>query len=121
MSYPAISDHESLIDVALDKPIPIGQDLLPRIEAIGMNPIDTKIRAPNNQSKAKRYSRLKRRRAMDRACCAWSGSRCGVRSPLMPAASPRSRSGVIEPLLSLIRQCRLNGIKQTRIIRRHIR
>ena len=120
MSYPVILDHESLIDVELDEPIPIGQDLLRRIEAIGMNPIDTKVRAPNNQSKAKRYSRLQRRRAMDRACCTWPGSRCGVR-PLLPAASPRSRSGVVEPLLSLIRQCRLNGIKQTRIIRRHIR
>ena len=28
MSYPVILDHESLIDVELDEPIPIGQDLL---------------------------------------------------------------------------------------------
>ena len=46
MRYLAISDPESLIDVELEKPIPSGHDLLVRIKAIGMNPLDTKVRAP---------------------------------------------------------------------------
>jgi zinc-binding alcohol dehydrogenase family protein len=49
MRYLAISDPESLIDVELEKPIPSGHDLLVRIEAIGMNPIDTKVRAPKDR------------------------------------------------------------------------
>jgi NADPH:quinone reductase-like Zn-dependent oxidoreductase len=49
MRYLAISDPESLIDVELEKPIPSGHDLLIRIEAIGMNPIDTKVRAPKDR------------------------------------------------------------------------
>lgn len=47
--YLAISDSESLIDVELEKPTPSAHDLLIRIEAIGMNPIDTKVRAPKDQ------------------------------------------------------------------------
>ena len=44
--YLPISDPESLVDVELPKPEPSGRDLLVRIEAISVNPVDTKVRAP---------------------------------------------------------------------------
>jgi zinc-binding alcohol dehydrogenase family protein len=44
--YLPISDSSALVDVELDKPTPTGHDLLVRIEAIGVNPVDTKVRAP---------------------------------------------------------------------------
>jgi NADPH:quinone reductase len=44
--YLPISDPSALVDVELDKPTPTGHDLLVRIEAIGVNPVDTKVRAP---------------------------------------------------------------------------
>jgi NADPH2:quinone reductase len=47
--YLPISDADSLIDVELDKPTPTGHDLLVRIEAIGVNPVDTKVRAPKDK------------------------------------------------------------------------
>ena len=46
--YLAISDAESLIEVDLMKPLANGHDLLVKIEAIGVNPLDTKIRAPKD-------------------------------------------------------------------------
>jgi NADPH2:quinone reductase len=49
MRYLAISDPESLIDVELEKPDADGHDLLVKIEAIGINPIDTKVRSPKDQ------------------------------------------------------------------------
>src|ERR1700744_6441639 len=47
--YLPISDSNSLTDVELDKPTPTGHDLLVRIEAIGVNPVDTKVRAPKDK------------------------------------------------------------------------
>jgi NADPH:quinone reductase len=47
--YLPISDSNSLMDVELDKPTPTGHDLLVRIEAIGVNPADTKVRAPKDK------------------------------------------------------------------------
>jgi NADPH2:quinone reductase len=47
--YLAICDPNSLIDVVLEKPKADGHDLLVKIEAIGMNPIDTKVRSPRDQ------------------------------------------------------------------------
>jgi NADPH:quinone reductase len=47
--YLPISDSNSLMDVELDKPTPTGHDLLVRIEAIGVNPVDTKVRAPKDK------------------------------------------------------------------------
>ncbi len=47
--YLPISDADSLIDVELEKPVPIGRDLLVRIEAISVNPIDCKQRAPKDK------------------------------------------------------------------------
>jgi NADPH2:quinone reductase len=47
--YLPISDANALMDVELDKPAPTGHDLLVRIEAIGVNPVDTKVRAPKDK------------------------------------------------------------------------
>jgi zinc-binding alcohol dehydrogenase family protein len=47
--YLPISNPESLIDIELDKPTPTGRDLLVRIEAIAVNPVDTKVRAPKDK------------------------------------------------------------------------
>lgn len=46
--YLPITSPSSLIDVEIDKPEPSGRDLLVRIEAIAVNPVDTKIRAPKD-------------------------------------------------------------------------
>ncbi|EKS67658.1 MULTISPECIES: zinc-binding alcohol dehydrogenase family protein [Caballeronia] len=47
--YLPISNPESLIDIELDKPTPTGRDLLVKIEAIAVNPVDTKVRAPKDK------------------------------------------------------------------------
>lgn len=39
-----IEDHGSLVDIDLPQPSPLGRDLLVRIEAVSVNPVDTKIR-----------------------------------------------------------------------------
>ncbi len=44
--YLPISDPQSLFDVELPKPSLGERDLLVRVEAISVNPVDTKIRAP---------------------------------------------------------------------------
>lgn len=44
--YLPVTDPESLVDVELPKPDPQGRDLLVRIEAVSVNPVDTKVRAP---------------------------------------------------------------------------
>jgi zinc-binding alcohol dehydrogenase family protein len=44
--YLPVTDPESLVDVELPKPEPQGRDLLVRIEAVSVNPVDTKVRAP---------------------------------------------------------------------------
>lgn len=47
--YLPITDPESLLDVELPKPAPGTHDLLVRVEAVSVNPVDTKIRAPKPQ------------------------------------------------------------------------
>ena len=47
--YLPIDDPRSLIDVELPKPIARGHDLLVRVEAVSVNPVDTKVRAPKPQ------------------------------------------------------------------------
>ena len=44
--YLPIADPQSLADVELPKPTPSGHDILVRIEAVSVNPVDTKVRAP---------------------------------------------------------------------------
>jgi zinc-binding alcohol dehydrogenase family protein len=45
--YLPISDPESLVDVTLPDPKPAGRDILVKVEAVSVNPVDTKQRAPN--------------------------------------------------------------------------
>lgn len=47
--YLPISDPQSLLDVELPKPEPGPHDLLVRVEAVSVNPVDTKLRAPKAQ------------------------------------------------------------------------
>lgn len=47
--YLSIEDPESLVEVEIEKPTPIGKDLLVKVKAISVNPVDVKIRAPKNQ------------------------------------------------------------------------
>jgi NADPH:quinone reductase len=45
--YLPISDPESLVDVTLPDPKPAGHDILVKVEAVSVNPVDTKQRTPN--------------------------------------------------------------------------
>jgi zinc-binding alcohol dehydrogenase family protein len=47
-----IDDPESLVDVELSKPVPGPNDLLVRVAAVSVNPVDTKIRSPKPQVEA---------------------------------------------------------------------
>jgi NADPH2:quinone reductase len=48
--YLPIDDPQSLLDVELPDPdAPTGHDLLVRVEAVSVNPVDTKLRAPKPQ------------------------------------------------------------------------
>jgi len=44
--YLPIADPASLLDVEIEKPTAAAHDLLVRIEAVSVNPVDTKIRSP---------------------------------------------------------------------------
>lgn len=48
--YLPINDPKSLIDVQLPMPHPSGHDLLVKVEAISINPVDTKVRSPKDQT-----------------------------------------------------------------------
>jgi zinc-binding alcohol dehydrogenase family protein len=50
--YLPISDPQSLLDVTLPDPVPAGHDLLVRVEAVSVNPVDTKQRAPSDKLEA---------------------------------------------------------------------
>lgn len=39
-----VTDADALIDVAIDRPTPAGRDLLVRVQAVSVNPVDTKLR-----------------------------------------------------------------------------
>ncbi|WP_041707333.1 zinc-binding alcohol dehydrogenase family protein [Alicyclobacillus acidocaldarius] len=47
--YLPISDPESLLDLEVERPRPQGRDLLVQIQAVSVNPVDTKIRAPKDR------------------------------------------------------------------------
>lgn len=47
--YLPIANPESLVDVDLPTPKAAGRDLLVRVEAISVNPVDTKVRAPKDK------------------------------------------------------------------------
>src|SRR5258708_20112334 len=46
--YPPVNNPESLVDVQVATPAPSDRDLLVRVEAVSVNPVDTKIRAPKS-------------------------------------------------------------------------
>lgn len=50
--YLPIDDPQALLDVELDKPVPRGRDVLVRVEAVSVNPVDAKVRAPKAQVEA---------------------------------------------------------------------
>ncbi|MGN7918929.1 zinc-binding alcohol dehydrogenase family protein [Lysobacter sp. 22409] len=50
--YLPIDDPQSLLDVDLPAPNASGHDLLVRVEAISVNPVDTKVRSPKPQVEA---------------------------------------------------------------------
>ena len=50
--YLPIEDEQSLVDVEMDRPQPAGQDLLVHVHAISVNPVDTKVRAPRDETES---------------------------------------------------------------------
>lgn len=46
--YLPIADENSLFDTELPKPIPSGRDLLVKVQAVSVNPVDTKVRSPKS-------------------------------------------------------------------------
>jgi len=48
--YLPIENEQSLVDVQIDRPEPKGKDLLVNVRAISVNPVDTKVRAPKNET-----------------------------------------------------------------------
>ena len=47
--YLPIEDPESLVDLEVPKPEARGRDLLVRVRAVSVNPVDTKVRAPKDK------------------------------------------------------------------------
>lgn len=45
-----IDDPQSLQDVSLPIPVPTGRDLLVKVKAVAVNPVDTKVRAPKGKT-----------------------------------------------------------------------
>jgi NADPH2:quinone reductase len=50
--YLPVSDPESFLDVELPDPKPQGRDLLVRVHAVSVNPVDTKVRSPKDKTEA---------------------------------------------------------------------
>jgi zinc-binding alcohol dehydrogenase family protein len=48
--YLPVSDPESFLDVELPDPQPQGKELLVRVHAISVNPVDTKVRSPKDKT-----------------------------------------------------------------------
>jgi NADPH2:quinone reductase len=48
--YLPIDNKESLVDVEIDRPHPKGNDLLVKVQGISVNPVDTKVRAPKDDT-----------------------------------------------------------------------
>ncbi|HUA51547.1 MAG TPA: zinc-binding alcohol dehydrogenase family protein [Candidatus Sulfotelmatobacter sp.] len=43
-----IDQADALVDVEIDRPVPTGRDLLVKVEAVSVNPVDTKVRMRGN-------------------------------------------------------------------------
>lgn len=50
--YLPIEHPESLIDVEIEKPLPAGRDLLVKVRAISVNPVDYKVRSPKSREES---------------------------------------------------------------------
>jgi NADPH2:quinone reductase len=50
--YLPITDSDSLKDVQVEKPSAAGRDLLVKVKAISVNPVDVKVRAPKNRTES---------------------------------------------------------------------
>ncbi len=50
--YLPIENEQSLVDVQIDRPQPTEKDLLVHVQAIGVNPVDCKVRAPKDDVEA---------------------------------------------------------------------
>ncbi len=50
--YLPVEDPESLLDLDIPKPEAAGRDLLVRVRAVSVNPVDTKVRAPKDKVEA---------------------------------------------------------------------
>ena len=50
--YLPIEHAEALLDLELDTPAPTGSDLLVKVSAVAVNPVDYKVRAPKDQVEA---------------------------------------------------------------------
>ena len=48
-AYLPISNPNSLLDVNLETPVPTGRELLVAVDAISVNPVDTKVRKPKDK------------------------------------------------------------------------
>ncbi|MBN2984672.1 zinc-binding alcohol dehydrogenase family protein [Cohnella algarum] len=51
-NYLPIEHPESLIELELAKPVPTGRDLLVKVKAVSVNPVDTKVRAPKDRTES---------------------------------------------------------------------
>jgi len=49
LRYLPIDDPESLLDVTIDEPTPGPWDLAVKVEAVSVNPVDTKVRSPKDK------------------------------------------------------------------------
>ncbi|MGG6314487.1 zinc-binding alcohol dehydrogenase family protein [Paenibacillus macerans] len=47
--YLPVEDPESLLDVEIEKPQPTGKDILVKVQAISVNPVDVKVRSPKSR------------------------------------------------------------------------
>ncbi|KFN02567.1 zinc-binding alcohol dehydrogenase family protein [Bacillus clarus] len=47
--YLPIEEENSLIDIELERPVPKGNDILVKVHAISVNPVDTKVRSPKDK------------------------------------------------------------------------
>ncbi|WP_127531770.1 zinc-binding alcohol dehydrogenase family protein [Paenibacillus kobensis] len=50
--YLSIDNPDSLLDVTIEKPAAEGRDLLVRVKAISVNPVDTKVRSPKEHEES---------------------------------------------------------------------
>lgn len=47
--YLPVDDPEAFLDVELPTPAPEGRDVLVAVQAVAVNPVDTKVRAPKDK------------------------------------------------------------------------